>query len=215
MAQITIIGFETNPARSCAVRHLTCPTALIAVAFVAVLPPALTAQETPVEIELASGTPAEIEARDQLLRLLAEHDVERWIVTRRVLIEERVIPHSHPVLTMSTGNADLYQLSTFLHEQFHWWVNERAEARDAAKADFAELFPEAPGREGQGARNRESTWLHLIVSDLEYQAMTELYGEEVARELMAGITHYEWIYDKVLNDPRVREINRKHGLIVP
>ena len=45
--------------------------------------------------------------------------------------------------------------------------------------------------------------------------MTQLYGEERAREVLAAMTHYQWIYDRVLNDPRVREANERVGFIVP
>ena len=58
------------------------------------------------------------------------------------------------------------------------------------------------------------TWRHLLVCDLEYKAITALVGEEVARETLAGITHYEWIYERVLDDSRVREVARRHGFDV-
>ena len=44
--------------------------------------------------------------------------------------------------------------------------------------------------------------------------MTKLVGESAARQTLAGQTHYEWIYDKVLTDPRIREIVLKHGFDV-
>jgi hypothetical protein len=49
---------------------------------------------------------------------------------------------------------------------------------------------------------------------MELQALTTLVGQKVARETLAQITHYEWIYDKVLGDPRVREVALKHGFNV-
>ena len=85
---------------------------------------------------------------------------------------------------------------------------------DAAMADFEEIFPEVPDRQNGGASDPESTWRHLIVNDLEFQAMTELVGEEEARALMGRITYYGWIYDKVLTDSRVREINERHGFVL-
>jgi hypothetical protein len=66
------------------------------------------------------------------------------------------------------------------------------------------------GAEG-GARDAESTYRHLLVCDLEYQAMTSLVGEATARKTLAAMTHYQWIYDKVLSDARVREIALRHG----
>jgi hypothetical protein len=52
------------------------------------------------------------------------------------------------------------------------------------------------------------------VCDLEYQAMTALVGEAAARETLAGINYYQWIYEKVLNDPQVREVALRHGFDV-
>lgn len=40
-------------------------------------------------------------------------------------------------------------------------------------------------------------------------------GEEPARQLLAGWTHYTWIYDKVLTGERIREINSKNGFVAP
>ena len=56
--------------------------------------------------------------------------------------------------------------------------------------------------------------VHLLVCDLEYQAMTTLVGQAAARETLTGIGCYKWIYEKVLNDPRVREIVLRHGFDV-
>jgi hypothetical protein len=86
--------------------------------------------------------------------------------------------------------------------------------RAAAKDRLRELFPDAPS-EGGGAGGLDGTLLHLIVCDLELQAMTDLLGAEPARALLAGKTYYQWIYDKVLHDPRVREVNREWGFVAP
>jgi hypothetical protein len=51
--------------------------------------------------------------------------------------------------------------------------------------------------------------MHLIICDLEYQAMTNLVGREKARETLARIAHYKWIYEQVLEAPRVRDINTR------
>lgn len=73
----------------------------------------------------------------------------------------------------------------------------------AAMEDFEALFPNVPSSADGGARDDRSTYRHLPVCDMEYQALTALVGEGTAREALAGITHYEWIYQKVLNDLRI------------
>ena len=106
-------------------------------------------------------------------------------------------------------------VSTFIHEQFHWLEDGEAPvAFRAAMADFEHMYPDAPTREGGGARDVESTYRHLIVCDLEFQGMTRLIGEARARLLLARITHYEWIYERVLTDEGVREVNERHGFVL-
>jgi hypothetical protein len=37
-----------------------------------------------------------------LERLLKQYDLSKWIFTRKVIIDQGEIPHSHPVLTLHT-----------------------------------------------------------------------------------------------------------------
>ncbi len=178
------------------------------------VPTGLTAQ---LDVRLAHDSEAEAATRDQLLALVEQYDVSAWIHTTEVLIDERAIPHSHPVLTLHTRHLgdDEMLLSTFVHEQFHWLEEgETLPAFRAAMEEFAALYPEAPDRSGGGARDQESTWRHLVVCDLEFQAMTRLLGEPRARALIARITHYEWVYERVLTDERVRRVNERHGFVL-
>lgn len=167
------------------------------------------------EIYTAHDSERERTTLSELREVLEAHDVTRWIVTPVVRIDATQIPHSHPVLTLhSRHNGEpLHLLSTFLHEQFHWWVIERADALAAARADLRNVFPEVPVGGGEGAGSVSSTYLHLVVCHLELQAMTALVGAERTRAVLASATHYTWIYDRVLNDPRVDEIVRRHGLV--
>lgn len=169
-----------------------------------------------IEIALEHDSERERATRDQLRRVLADYDVERWTFTERVRIAQDEIPHSHPVLTLHTRalGAPVQQLSTYLHEQFHWWVAADPEAEEAAIAAFRERFPQVPAGGPEGARDEYSTYLHLIVCDLEYQAMADQVGEAAAREILEASTHYTWIYHTVLNDPTVREVNLAHGFDV-
>lgn len=191
-------------------RCIAAGVALLLIGALAPLPQEL-------QIETANGTELEELGVQQLHRILETWDLERWIFTDRVRIESRVVPHSHPVLTLNTNmiDEDELQLATFLHESFHWFVNEHPEAEAAAIEEFRELFPDAPGREGGGARDQNSTYLHLIVCDLELQAVAELLGEARAREVLEGWDHYPWVYERVLTDPRIHEINARHGLVPP
>ena len=168
-------------------------------------------------IGLANGSEAEAVMASELRALMRKYDLEPWILTRRVLIDENQIPHSHPILTVHTRHIgeELELLSTFVHEQLHW-LEEEPWLADflGAMTEFEALFPDVPSRDAGGARDAQSTYRHLLVCDMEYQAMTALVGEMAARGTLEGMTHYEWIYEKVLNDPRVREVALRHGFVV-
>ena len=170
-----------------------------------------------IRIDAANGSDLEKRGVEQLRRLLKTYDLERWIFTDAVRIESYVIPHSHPVLTVNTRyiDRDDLQVATFVHENFHWYVIERQQQLAAAIDEHRALFPDAPGRDGGGARDPNSTYLHLVVCDLEYRAMIDLFGAERARKTIESWDHYPWVYERVLADPRVHAVNARHGLIPP
>jgi len=175
----------------------------------------LAAQEAELDIRLHSGTPLEERGRQQLLEILATYPLERWLFTRTVVIRSRVIPHSHPVLTLNTQyvDDDVAQMATFLHEQMHWYITDHVskEATDSAIEELQTLFPEAPGEPLEGARDRHSTYLHLIICCFELDALSEATGVETARRILRSWKHYTWVYSKVLADTdRIRDVIHKH-----
>jgi hypothetical protein len=87
-----------------------------------------------VEIKLTQGSQQETATRDQLQRLLKNYDVSRWIFTTSIIVDEMAIPHSHPVLTLSTRHLrdDELLLSTFVHEQLHWFLAQRVKQTEDA-----------------------------------------------------------------------------------
>jgi hypothetical protein len=166
-------------------------------------------------ITLERHSQAERATADQLRTTLQKYDVTRWVYTRRIHIDERAIPHSHPVLTLHTRHVgdEHALLATFLHEQLHWLEDGNEHFR-AAMDSYAQAYPDAPPRGPEGARDLESTYRHLLVCDLEFQAMSLLVGSKRARDLLSANRHYTWIYDRVLNDPKVRDIATTHGFVL-
>lgn len=168
-------------------------------------------------IGLGNGSAAEAVIASELRAALRSLDLEPWIRTRSVLIDQNQLPHSHPVLTIHTRSIgdERGLVATFVHEQLHWLeVEPWLSAFRSAMEDYEALYPEVPAAANGGARDTRSTYRHLLVCDMEYQVVTALFGEESARETLAAYTHYEWIYEKVLNDSRVREIALRHGFDV-
>lgn len=172
------------------------------------------------EITLKHNDQREQQTRQQLQRLLAAYDVSPWFFTRKIAIESgfNVIPHSHPVLTLSTRHLkdDELLLATFVHEQLHWFLGEKAKETEAAYQELRSLFPKVPVGFPEGGQDEESTYKHLLVCYLEYQAVKELLGELKAKQVLNfwASDHYTWIYRTVLE--RERELGallRKHKLV--
>ena len=182
------------------------------------LPVALAAQPAAdtLEIYVVHGSEAERQVLEELRAVVARYDLRDWEVTPVVRIDETQVPHSHPVLTLHTRHrGDAHGLlAVYLHEQFHWWVLERSDALQAARDELRETFPDAPLERPLGAGSARSTFLHLVVCHLEFQAMRALVGEELARQVLLENRHYTWIYETVLDDRRVGEILTRHGLTV-
>lgn len=194
---------------------------LIALILVLSLAGAYPAQaQPPIEIALEHDSPAEAETRAQLERLLKEYDLSPWIFTRSIRIDERSIPHSHPVLTLHARHVkdDELLVSTFVHEQLHWFLSARNDGTQLAMAELRQMFPTVPGPDEGGARDEQSTYLHLLVCQLERQAVLRLMGELKTRQVMdfwAG-DHYQWIYRTVVERSRdIGAILRKHKLVPP
>ena len=170
------------------------------------------------EITLKQGTPDEARTRDQLQRLLATYDLSPWIYTKSIVVDERAIPFSHPVLTIHTRHAKDHELllSTFVHEQLHWFIAARPDETEQAIADLRKLFPSVPAGGTAGARDEYSTYLHLLVCYLERQADLRVLGELKTKQVMDfwATDHYTWVYQTVISRSRdIGQIMRDRKLI--
>lgn len=118
----------------------------------------------------------------KLLNVLRKaHDIGKWEFTDKVHIKRKTIPHSHPVLTLHTRHTSREQkdllLSTYIHEQIHWHLDNNLENTKAAIKDLKSIFTDVPVGYPEGARDENSTYMHLIVCYLELEAMSELLSE--------------------------------------
>ncbi|MFP5386590.1 MAG: hypothetical protein ACLGHN_10955 [Bacteriovoracia bacterium] len=154
--------------------------------------------------------------KQNLLHLSQVYDLDPFLFTRKINIESRVIPHSHPVLTLNTRNAEQPKkiLATFLHEEMHWWLVTKKENVDAAIRDLKKIFPKVPA---ENKRGTYSTYLHLIVNYLELLALEHYLGPKEARAIirdtMVKGKIYPWGYSKVLNNTKtLKRILKKHQL---
>ena len=171
-----------------------------------------------IEFSLKNGSRAEMQTRDQLQRLLQAYDLSKWIFTKSILLDEKAIPHSHPVLTLHTRHLkdDDLLLSTFVHEQLHWLLVQNDKETKEAIKELRVLFPKVPVGFPAGSENEESTYQHLLVNYLEYRADKELMGELKAKQVMDfWVTdHYTWVYKTILERTRdIGNIAFKYKLI--
>lgn len=175
--------------------------ALLLVTLVGV--PSAAVGQTAINITLKRNTTAEAATRDQLQRLLKTYELSPWFYTKSVVVDEQAVPFSHPVLTLHTRHSkdDELLLSTFVHEQLHWFFSERREQTEQAIADLRKAFPDAPAGGTAGARDQYSTYLHLLVCYLERQGVSQVLGELKAKQVIEfwATDHYTWVYRQVLD----------------
>src|SRR5262245_45984605 len=188
---------------------------------------AAVAKTPSLSIELATNSATEQQAKDQLERLFKEHDLSRWIFTKKVRIEQKARPHSHPVLTLNGRYVanDRLALSGFVHEQIHWFLAGKPKDFKKAVADVDKLYPDAPETlAAGGSGTRQSTILHLVVCELELESMRALLGREqgtavirdILTDVQSGGLGYHWIYQKVLDDQdKLSALVRQHKLALP
>jgi len=132
-----------------------------------------------------------------------------------VVIEERAMNHAFPVLTLNARFADSSDelLSSYIHEQLHWYLREHDGQQKAAIADLRQIYPNAPVGLPEGAENAYSTYGHLVDCYLEIEADRQLIGPERTMTVIKDKGHYTWIYSTILRDEdKVRGVVQQHNL---
>ena len=182
--------------------------------------PRATAEGFRIDLDLDHARREAERVRGMLEALRRRHDLSRFEYTRVVRIMPGGDTFSHPMLTLGNRFAENEDtlLSTYLHEQMHWylWYLGTPE-RDPVAPFFDELvrrYPEAPTELPDGARNYESTYLHLVINWLEVAATAEFIGRRRAVAVAEVQRTYRWIYRTVLRDwDPLQELYERHGLV--
>ena len=159
--------------------------------------------ELTITIDLSTVENSALRARALLQDLRERYNLARFEFTKAVRIAPYEIPHSHPVLTLNTLYVDREDnfLSTYLHEQIHWYLSDHREAElDQAIQALKLRYPEVPSAESEGARSEYSIYLHLVVNWLEIEATAQLIGRDEALRLFDDPVVYRWIYRTVVKD---------------
>lgn len=89
-------------------------------------------------------------------------------------------------MTLNTDylDHDELQLSTFLHEEAHWFVGRVVPPRPSEEGEEVAIIRELRQMYPNSPVSAYSAYLHLIVAWVELDAMAELVGEEAARRLL-------------------------------
>jgi hypothetical protein len=183
------------------------------------LAPALALAQTPkLSIKTRHGLPMEEQRKEQMERLAKKYDLKKYTVTRDILIERGAMNHSYPVLTLNLrflDNDDL-ALSAYVHEQGHWVLMERHRADNPALfEDLQRTFPNMDTRVPEGDGELRSSYFHIAVCMLEWQALEELVGAERALKVIEWKQgdHYKAIYATLLNHrEQVEGVLGRHGV---
>jgi hypothetical protein len=156
-------------------------------------------------IDLSHAEQGAIKLRDRLIALRVKYDVTPFEYCKQLCIAPYTVPHSHPVVTLNTYfPTETGLLATYVHEQMHWYVTWYSHAHTEAWlrvfSSLAARYPDPPVGGDQGARDRYSSHLHLIVNWLEIEALSGLIGREPAIAEARSTFHYRWLYARVLED---------------
>lgn len=158
------------------------------------------AKSPEVDIQLHTGNESEKKGKQLIQDYLKKYDLEKYIFTKKIIIQSRVIPHSHPILTLNTRQIDQPDryFSTFIHEQIHWFFHDRTKQTDQFIEDMKKHFPKIPDGNNGGAKDAISTYLHLGVCYYEFLALSHYIGEEKAKRIFETGDIYSWVKKQVL-----------------
>src|ERR1022692_4915797 len=134
-------------------------------------------------VDIQTAHPAaghELQEKLELQEILKKYDVGKYTFTRTVVIDERAMNHAFPVLTLNVHyvGSDDELLSSFLHEQLHWYLAQHRLAMEDAVRRLKIMYPHAPVGLPEAAETEYSTYGHLIDCYLEIQADRDLIGRE-------------------------------------
>lgn len=131
-----------------------------------------------------NNSPEEIERIKLLENLAKKYKIPEF--TSEVIVEKRIIPHSHPVLTLNTRKqSDLSVLKTLIHEQFHWW-DSRHQNHDKCIAYLKTKYKD-DGEHNKSGKHPNSYWGHIIVC-----FNTRNYFKKILTEDEVKAIYEEW-----------------------
>jgi hypothetical protein len=170
-------------------------------------------------IDLSHAERNAIAVREMLIALSTKYALGPYEYCKEVSIAPGVLPYSHPVIRLNTALfTETALLANYIHEQMHWYVtwysHKHTDQWRAVWAALEQRYPDPPIGRGEGADTLASTHLHLIVNWLEIEVLGSLIGAEAAKEHVANLHFYRWIYTTVIRDwQALTELYTSHHLV--
>jgi hypothetical protein len=155
-------------------------------------------------ITLKHDSEGEQKRKAQIQRLAEVYDLAKYTITRDIVIDQQAMNHSSPVLTQNLRflDNDDRALSAYVHEQAHWLLMERhhGEARQMLP-ELIHMYPNIDVMPPYGDGNQGTSYMHLVVLMLEWQALEDLIGIDRARAVMEfkRQDHYKDLYKTVMD----------------
>ena len=155
-----------------------------------------------ISIRTAHHGPREEQTAEQLKNLIGTYDLSKYTFTREVVIDRGAMNHAFPELTLNVRFADAPDdlLSSYIHEQLHWYLRNHDSQQKAAISELRQMYPTAPVGLPEGAESAYSTYGHLVDCYLEIEADRQLMGPERTMTVVKNKGHYTWIYDTIFRD---------------
>jgi hypothetical protein len=156
-------------------------------------------------------------ASQNLQHLIKIYNLTPLIFTKQIYIQSKVIPKSHPVLTLNTRHAENPNrlLADFIHEQLHWYLEIKQDTYLKIRPELEKNWPSLPTN--GVAQSPESTYLHLVICTLEYDLLIKFLGLMEANKILKDTIYkdkiYPWIYLQIYEQHKsIMELIRKFEL---
>jgi hypothetical protein len=155
-----------------------------------------------ISIRPAHHGPREEQTAEQLKKLIGTYDLSKYTFTREVVIDRGAMNHAFPELTLNARWADAPDdlLSSYIHEQLHWYLRDHDAQQKSAIDELRRMYPNAPVGLPEGAESAYSTYGHLVDCYLEIEADRQLLGPDRTMTVVRNKGHYTWIYDTIFRD---------------
>jgi hypothetical protein len=155
-----------------------------------------------ISIRTAHHGPREEQTAEQLKKVIGTYDLSKYTFTREVVIDRGAMNHAFPELTLNARWADAPDdlLSSYIHEQLHWYLRDHDRQQKSAIDELRRMYPNAPVGLPEGAESAYSTYGHLVDCYLEIEADRQLLGPERTMTVVRNKGHYTWIYDTIFRD---------------